>query len=569
MRTVGSLVMGTLSLLLLAVPAGARDRAGPKYEIDTDNKVVRGPFVEQGKLCYKVTFQVKVTGQDAPGEESRDVVVFRENGKEAYRLALRQAKAKDLTAVLAMDISGSMARNSKSGQSKMKEAQGAARLFLTRLHARANPGLILFDHKVQLAIPPVRDLSQLAGHRARLLQEIDKAKPQGGTAYLDAAYDALRMLEKIAGNRAVVLMTDGIDLNSRHTAREVVTLANQLRIPVYVLGVGDPGWSEPVSTVLVLDHSKSMEAPTGADKKTKIAALHEAASRFVALMRPGAKVTLLPFSSRVETPEDFTSNQTRLKQRIYQLLPEGGTSLYDATLAGIETVVAARNPGKKYVVALTDGVDEDPGSRCDPEEVIRRAKEAEVPLYMLGLGARNEINEKVMRQMAEQTGGKFFHAENQQKLYEVFETLSIDIHGDGIDEAALKKLANDTKGKYYRAADASELKLIYGELADKLQSQYETTFPSLNQRQDGTVSKIDMYVVDKEGKIVSNTVEADKSRFGLVVPEVDYLVYLGLLGILVGLLVLPAWLKQRSGAAARPPMGVLIGSPASGAARRR
>ena len=103
----------------------------------------------------------------------------------------------------------------------------------------------------------------------------------------------------------------------------------------------------------------------------------------------------------------------------------------------METLAAARLPGKKAVVVLTDGVDESPGSRRTDQDVIDAANTAGVRLYMLGLGRAEEINEPVMRKMADQTGGEYFHAKNQQELYELFEKLSIDLHDDGVDEKAL------------------------------------------------------------------------------------------------------------------------------------
>ncbi len=500
-----------LALLLLAVPAGAQDKGGQKYKVTIKN--IEGPYERDGKLVYRVAFRINLAGNTAPTGEGRDFVVITENGKEAHRLELGQVKIRDLTTVLAMDISGSMEmRSPKTQKTRMEEAQAAARLFFERLHAKADAGLILFNHAIQVGLPPARDPARILENRKQLTEEVLKAKPDGGTAYLDATHEALQMLRGVKGNRAVVLMTDGVDVNSRLKADAVIKEAKRLGIPIYVLGVGDPGAVDPVSTVLVLDHSKSMEAPAGTAEPgkpavSKMQALHDAASRFVNLMHRKAMATLLPFSSQVEQPQPFTNDQGSLRTRINRLQPEGGTSLYDATFAGIETVVAARLPGKRYVVVLTDGIDEDPGSRHDPDEVIERAKEAKVAVYMLGLGDKKEINEPVMRRIAESTGGKYFHAENQKRLFEIFESLSLDIHGDGIDEEAL---------------------------------------PSLNQKKDGTVSAIDIKIADKEGNVLSDTASADVARPGLVVAEMDYGVYLVLLGVLLGLLYLPAGLKRLS-----------------------
>jgi hypothetical protein len=45
--------------------------------------------------------------------------------------------------------------------------------------------------------------------------------------------------------------------------------------------------------------------------------------------------------------------------------------------------------------------------------------------FMLGLGRRHEIDEEVMRHIAEKTGGEYYHIEDADKLTEVFENLSI------------------------------------------------------------------------------------------------------------------------------------------------
>src|SRR5262249_38788903 len=161
-------------------------------------------------------------------------------------------------------------------------------------------------------------------------------------------------------------------------------------LSVYTVGIGKPGENKQVTTVLVLDHSGSMIDPADAgDKKKKIDALKDAAKRFVGLMRKGAKTTLLPFSTVVGEAGPFRSDVGQLKKRIDELKPRGGTALYDATFVGIEKLVAEGPRGKRAVVVLTDGRDESPGSRRSDTDVIARAKEAGVPLYMLGLGQKD------------------------------------------------------------------------------------------------------------------------------------------------------------------------------------
>jgi VWFA-related protein len=350
----------------------------------------------------------------------------------------------------------------------------------------------------------------------------------------------------------VVLMTDGMDTNSKTTLREAVAAAVTAEVPVYTLGIGEPGKNDPVTTVLVLDRSGSMLGKADdADEASKITALKRAAGRFVDLMRPGARTTLLPFSSKIDRPESFTADKGALKKRVAALKAYGGTLLYDATYAGVETLVAAEElegkkaVGKKAVVVMTDGKDEAPGSRRDDEAVIQRAKEEGIPLYFLGLGRREEIAEDVMKKMAKATGGDYYHAGTAEKLRELFESLSIELHDDGIDEKSLRALADETGGTYTHVSKVEELKFIYEKLADELQTTYKVTFASRRSSHDGTARGIDVSVV-RRGVRVSSVGKVDDVARGIVVPQMSAAVYLGCLVLLGALLAFPGLLRRLS-----------------------
>jgi VWFA-related protein len=541
MRT---LVLLTFGMFLLAVtPGAAQDSGGPMYHIVRDDNVLRSFREKDGKRALYVTvqFTVRRGGKDGPvaDDVSKDEIVVKEDGQKVADLEIHAPKARNLTTVLAIDISGSMSVNGK-----MDQAKKAAHTFLDHLDAKADSGLILFDHEMRVLEPPVGDPARIVEHRDKLRQLIDDAKPGGGTAYLDATVEAVRMLKGVTGRKAVLLMTDGVDMNSKKQLIDVIAEAQSAEVPVYTLGIGEPGKNEPVTTVLVLDQSGSMRDPANdTDKISKMQALHNAASRFVELMRPNAQTTLLPFSTEVSRPQQFTTDKSALKKNIARLKPEGGTRLYDAIYDGVETLVASRAEGKKAVVVLTDGKDESPGSRRSDQVVIDRAKEVKIPLHLLGLGRKHEINEDVMRHMAKETGGSYHHAENQQSLFDIFEKLSIDLHDDGIDEKSLRALAEETGGKYYLARDVSELHLIYEKWAGELQSTYTVTFASPRSVNDGTARGIDI-TVERGGRLVSNVGQVDYNVQGVVVPEMDHRVYLVLLSVIAGLLLLPAGLRS-------------------------
>ncbi len=561
------LVIAVGMTLIVATPGAAQSGGGAEYEVKV---LSRAAFARErnGKSEHAVRLEFTVqrvrestAALDVPSDE---IVVYEENQPVA-NLEIELPRSQPLTVVLCIDVSGSMARKA-GGVIKIKAAQDAAYKFLDRLDPRSDVGLILFDHQVPekgTALAKTRrrdpartqDVGQLRAQREDVRKLIQASKPEGGTAYFDATIEAVRMLKGIKGRKAVVLMTDGADQNSKATLADAIEAAHIGEVPVYTLGIGDKGKNEPVTTVMVLDRSGSMKdkaSPTDPDPRSKLDALKEAADRFVQLMRPSldpkrpsAQVTLLPFSHVIDKPEEFTTDRADLRARIGKLKAFGGTRLFDATLAGIEELELASPPGRKVVVVLTDGEDE--SSRHSERAVIKRAKETGIPLYMLGFGKIEEASLKIMQQMATETGGEYYYAGSGRRLVELFENLSIAIHDDGIDEPSLKKLAEDTGGTYTHISEADKLEFVLEKLAETLQSTYRVTYASVRQVSDGTARDIQVKIV-RGGVVLSTGGQTEDVRRGVVVPHMDAVVYLMFLGLLGLLVFAPAGLKRLRGA---------------------
>jgi VWFA-related protein len=553
-------VLAPTLLLALTTAAPAQDTA-PAYLIDFDPHHINSSQQHPGNkgVHVNLTFKLLRAGDNSIATDvpAVDIVVL-EDGKPVEDLTIVTPQVKELTTVLAIDVSGSMATNNK-----MQAARLGASVFLDRLDPTTSNGLILFDHEVPLGDPSrVRRPSH---DREAVRKLIAAAQPRGGTAYIDATAEAVKMLADVEGNRAVVLMTDGVDMNSTQSLDQVVAAARKASVPVYTLGIGEPGKIQMVTTVLVLDQSGSMaEKADDGDRRSKMDALKVAASRFVDLMRSQARTTLLPFTDVIETPKPFSDNKGSLKAQIAGLKPLRGTLLYDATFTGLETLIAQQiltdrtgdgakerlSHGKQAVVVLTDGVDEAPGSRMSDQDVIDRAKQAKIPIYLLGLGPAREINEKVMKRMADETGGKYYHVRNEQDLITTFENLSIMLHDDGIDEASLRRLGEATGGGYHHVKDISDLSHIYEQLADELQTAYRVSFRSPRDILDGTKRDITIQVV-RGGRTVSNIVRGGYTTRGVVPAQMDHRVYLALLAVLGLLLWLPTGLRRMTRRAGR------------------
>jgi Mg-chelatase subunit ChlD len=554
MRKLLVLVLAGFSICLFALAITLPVPAQPKksevpYEINFDSKTgletrETSPDGKVKQTWFKLRFKVtlnntKVTNID--GSEYK-IAIYEDNKRVDEKDLPKPVLSEALSATLVVDAGGSMREHGR-----MDQARTAAAAFLQKLPPRADCGLILFDRAVRTRIEPVLD-------RDAVLGPINAVKPSNGTAYLDAALEGVKMLShvKAGRDRALVLLTSGIDLNSKTTITDVVREAKKQNVRIYPIGIGEPGKLDNVNTALVLDHSGSMKPPASDNDTTpKIEALHQAGYSFVDSMSSVGRASIIPFSTIVGTPRPFLRKRdgTALKSTIRNLQPFGETALFDATYEGICVLEADGAPGKRAVVAMTDGIDNT--SRRRMEEVIERAKEAKIPLYMLGFGRDSEIDHATMSQLANSTGGKYYHAKDKNALIDIFENLSIQLHGDGIDEESLKKIATDTGGQYYPAKDVSKLKLILEKVTQDIQTEaYEIDFRSHTQAATGTIGFISLKLIRRDSttgqEIVPDVpgVEVAVQRRGLIIAEMNPFIYLVLLAVLGGLIALPGMLKR-------------------------
>ncbi len=535
---------GSVMAICVLAASGQTPVSKLPYQLDFDrikdvSQSDRSPDGKDG-IYIKVRFGITLDGNKVENLSDDYKIVIEEDGHRIKVFDVpRPVASEDLTVMLALDTSGSMKEHGR-----MEQARVAAGVFLRKLPRGADCGLILFDHEVRDSLIPIYD-------RTPLLTKIQSVQPRGGTAYLDAASVGIKMLQSAqrGRERALVIVTDGIDLNSKKLIEQIIQEATQERVRVYTIGIGEPGKLDQVNTVLALDHSGSMKPPADdQDTISKIEALHLAGERFVDSMSSVGRASILPFSTYVGTPEPFLdkSRGLEIKANIKALRPVGETALLDATYDAVCLLDADGAKGKRAVIAMTDGKDN--SSRRGVEEVIARAKEARIQVHMLGFGQPIDLDDRTMKMMAEQTGGKFYHAKNKASLIEIFENLSIQLHDDGIDEIALKRIARETGGKYYPAKNVKDLQLIFEQVTQNIQREsHEIVFASLSQRADGKQRNVTLKLIRVDAGGTENVVEeltGSYLRRGLVVAEMSHIVYVILLVLLGGLIALPTLLRK-------------------------
>lgn len=178
----------------------------------------------------------------------------------------------------------------------------------------------------------------------------------------------------------------------------------------------------PLSVGLVLDTSESMIGDPISDSR-------EAAMSFLDQLRSDDRAALIAFSSGLNpnpaslNPKlelDFSDNLKPLYGIIENLEAYGQTHLYNAATKMV-ALTENEPEGRRAILLLTDGRNE-PADVGDPEEVIQRAKDANIPFFVIGLG--RAIDEPYLTRLATETGGLFRFAPTSDELGELFDEMA-------------------------------------------------------------------------------------------------------------------------------------------------
>ncbi|MBO9199119.1 MULTISPECIES: vWA domain-containing protein [Niastella] len=206
-----------------------------------------------------------------------------------------------------------------------------------------------------------------------------------------------------------------------------------------------------IDIVLCLDVSGSMLAQDFLPDRLE--ASKQMAANFVD-MRPTDRIGVVIFSGESFTLVPLTTDKAVLKTQIYNIqrgLLEDGTAIGDGLGVSVDRLKNVKTKSK-VVILLTDG--EDQGGRIDPLAGKELAKAYGVRVYTIGVGSEGYAPVPI----GDGAGGI---TTRQQKV--------------NIDEKLLRMIATETGGLYFRARDNESLKKIYLEI-DKLEkSRIEVT----------------------------------------------------------------------------------------------
>ncbi|MBQ0096558.1 MAG: VWA domain-containing protein [Bacteroidales bacterium] len=198
--------------------------------------------------------------------------------------------------------------------------------------------------------------------------------------------------------------------------------------------------TEGIDIVMAMDVSTSMLARDFTPDRLE--ASKDIAIEFIA-QRPSDRMGIVVFAGESFTQCPLTTDRATLINLMKELqtdLIEDGTAIGN----GLATAVARMKDSdakSRVVILLTDGVNN--RGEITPQTAAEIAKTYGVRVYTIGVGAngmapypvmtpwgmevRNipvEIDEALLKDIAEQTGGKYFRATDNAKLMEIYEEIN-------------------------------------------------------------------------------------------------------------------------------------------------
>ena len=197
-----------------------------------------------------------------------------------------------------------------------------------------------------------------------------------------------------------------------------------------------------VDIVMAIDLSSSMLAKDL--KPNRMEALKDVASKFVE-NRPNDRIGIVAYAGEAYTKTPVTSDKAIVQEAIKDIKFDNVLQDGTAIGMGLSTAVNRLKDSKaksKVIILLTDGVNN--SGFIEPEMASQIAKEFGIKVYTVGIGS----NGMALFPYALAPNGDF-----------LYKNMKVEI-----DEQLMKNIATNTGGKYFRASSNSKLESIYNEI---------------------------------------------------------------------------------------------------------
>ncbi len=213
----------------------------------------------------------------------------------------------------------------------------------------------------------------------------------------------------------------------------------------------------PIDLILLIDTSSSM--------RDKMDVVHEAALGFLKTLRAGDRGAVVTFSDNVNIAQTLTDDRAALEDAVRRTTAHGATALHNALYVSLKQFGRAAQQGpdvrRQAIAVLSDG--EDTSSLISFDDVLAMARKTGVSIYTIRL----QSDLAAMRAVADKPSRYFSEA-----------------------AYSMKTLAMETGGQSFFPDVVTDLKKVYGAIANELSAQYSIGYSPTNPRRDGRFRRI-------------------------------------------------------------------------------
>ena len=220
-----------------------------------------------------------------------------------------------------------------------------------------------------------------------------------------------------------------------------------------------------IDIIMAIDVSASMLAKDL--KPNRLDALKNVADEFIK-NRLSDRIGLVEYAGESYTKTPLTSDKNitlrSLREIKYNNIIEGGTAIGMGLATSVNRIKDSKAKSK-VIILLTDGVNN--AGFIDPITAAELAKEFQIKIYSIGLGTNGlalspvgidsrgkfnyanvqvEIDENLLTQISEMTGGKYFRATDNERLKEIYSDID-ELEKTEIEE--FKYYSVDEKFRYF------------------------------------------------------------------------------------------------------------------------
>ncbi len=221
--------------------------------------------------------------------------------------------------------------------------------------------------------------------------------------------------------------------------------------------------NQPLKIGLLVDTSRSQIPVLEPERKASFTFLDQ-------VLRADDAAFVLHFDFRVALLENFTSSREALAKALaaLQIPARASTLLFDAVQQASETLMKPQS-GRKAFIILSDGGDVH--SKTTISTAIEYAQRADTVIYSILFAAHNMgIGPGIM------AGQAIYHARGRK---------------------VMRRLAEETGGLYFEVSKKETIEQIYGEIEDEMRNQYSIAYRSNRADASGGYRKISLKMADR------------------------------------------------------------------------